>query len=154
MFTLYVTVLTSFQETDIYIWIERQTCLPILILRRAFQNAGSVSSCCFVRWFLSVCFLIMQKGLPVSCQILQLRTNKALPSLLKNKQQQKENKQEKRSRLGGVLLVGDGGGCFQSINQLTIQYLYWGEQKLSSRDKCLRKKKESNHSLVFLYLWP
>ena len=31
-----------------------------------------------------------------------------------------------------VLLVGDGGGCFQSISQLIIRYLYLGEQKLSS----------------------
>ena len=70
----------------------------------------------------------------MSCQILLLRTNKALPSLPKNKQQQKE-KQKERSWLGAVLFVGDGGGCFQSINQLIIQYLYWGEQKLSSREK-------------------
>ena len=76
-FTLWiVTLYVSFDQFSLdwpiytYIWIERQTCLPVLILRRAFQNAESVSYCCFVRWFLSVCFLITQKGLPVSCQIL------------------------------------------------------------------------------------
>ena len=53
-------------------------------------------------------FLITQKGLPVSCQILLLRTNKALPSLPKNKQQQKEKKKKKivfPSELHYVVLV-------------------------------------------------
>ena len=43
--------------------------------------------------------------------------------------------------MGAVLLVGDDGGCFQPINQSIFQCLYWGQQKLSSRDKCLKKKK-------------
>ena len=103
----------------------------------------------------------MQKGLPVSCQILQPRTNKALPSLPKNKQQQKENKQQqkKRSRMGAVLLVGDDGGCFQPIN-LSVSLLGRAETVLKrqmlkkKKEKKKEKKKNSNHSLVFLYLWP
>ena len=75
-----------------------------------------------------------------------------LPFLPKNKQQ-KENKQQKRSRLGAVLLVGDGGGCFQSISQsINHSISLLGKAEIVKRQMLKKKKKKRVLPLLGLSL--
>ena len=63
---------------------------------------------------------------------------------------------KKRSRMGAVLLVGDDGGCFQSINQsINHSVSLLGRAEIVLKRQMFKKNlKKSNHSLVFLYLCP